>query len=42
MSNHIKLQVIQLMTVVEGREGLGVVRTDDHPLADRFFTVGRA
>ena len=28
--------------VGEGEEGLGVVRDDHHPLADRVFTVGGA
>ena len=31
-----------LLKVVEGEGGLGVVRDDHHPLADRFFTVGGA
>ena len=30
------------MTVGEGEEGLGVVRDDHHPLANRVFTVGGA
>ena len=29
-------------TVGEGEEGLGVVRNDHHPLAERVFTVGGA
>ena len=42
MSNHMKLQVIQLMKIGEGEEVLGVVHDDHHLLADRFFTVGGA
>ena len=33
------LQVIQLMTVGEGEEVLGVVHNDHHTLVNRVFTV---